>query len=256
MAISLASISRDPIIAPPRVVLYAPHGVGKTTWACGAYAPILLPTEDGKGLLDVPSFPLLKSWSDVMDAIGALFQESHEYSTLIIDSLDWLEPIVWAETCRKHEKADIEAFGYGKGYLAACEQWRIIFDGLKALREEKNMAIVLLAHTEIKRFEAPDTEPYDRYKIKLQERAAALVEEWADCVLFANYKTHIAKADVGFNKKVARGVGTGERVLYTEERPAHRAKNRYGLPAELPMPKVGGWQVFMDALTGNASAAA
>lgn len=256
MAISLASISRDPIIAPPRVVLYAPHGVGKTTWGAGAYAPILLPLEDGRGTLDVPAFPLLKSWQEVTEALGALVNEEHQYSTVLVDSLDWLEPLIWAETCARHKQPDIESFGYGKGFLHACDVWREFFAALKVLRETKNMAVVMLAHTEIKQFADPNSEPYDRYQIKLQARASALVEEWADCVLFANYRTYISKADAGFNKKIARGVGTGERVLYTEERPGFRAKNRYSLPAELPMPKVGGWQVFMDALTGNTSAAA
>lgn len=252
MAISLKSISRDPVIAPPRIVLYGPHGVGKTTFGACAPSPILLPFEDGIGKLDVPRFPLLSNWAETNEALAALFKEDHEFATVIIDSLDWLEPVIWAETCLRHKQPDIESFGYGKGFLHACDVWREFFAGLAALREAKNMAIVTLAHTEIKTFADPNTDPYDRYQIKLQARAAALAEEWADCVLFANYKTHVAKADAGFNRKIARGVGHGERVLYTEERPGFRAKNRYSLPAELPL----SWDAFSAAFIGPTAGAA
>lgn len=246
MAISLSSINRNPTLAPPRVVVYGVHGIGKSTFGACAPSPIFIPLEDGLGKLTVPSFPVLSSWDEVTEALGSLINEEHDFGTAVIDSLDWLEPIVWAEVCKRHGKKDIEEFGYGRGFLFACDVWREFFDGLRVLRQSKSMAIVLLAHTEIKQFADPNSDPYDRYQIKLQPRASALVEEWADCVLFANYRTYTAKADAGFNRKITRGVGTGERVLYTEERPGFRAKNRYGLPAELPFT----WAAFSEALVG------
>ena len=107
-------------------------------------------------------------------------------------------------------------------------------DGLNALRDDKGMTVIQIAHTDIKRFDSPEHDPYDRYVIKLHARAAALLQEHSDIVLFANYRISTVKADVGFNKKVARAVGSGERVLHTSERPAFLAKNRYGLPDTLP----------------------
>jgi len=106
------------------------------------------------------------------------------------------------------------------------------------------MTVIQLAHTDIRRFDSPEHEPYDRYVIKLHARAAALLQEHSDVVLFANYRISIAKADVGFNKKVTRAVSSGERVLYTTERPAFLAKNRYGLPDVLPLD----WQAFAAAM--------
>lgn len=252
MAIDLSTISRNRSTAPPRIVVYGPHGIGKTTFGAHAPAPVVLPFEDGLGELDVDAFPLLASWDDTMAALGALYTEAHEFGTVVVDSLDWLEPIVWAETCKRHGQQDIEAFGYGKGFLFALDVWREFFAGLVALRQDKGMAVILLAHAEIKRFDDPTNEPYDRYQLKLQPRAAALVEEWADCVLFANYKTFTAKTDAGFNKKVTRGVGTGERVMYTEERPGWKAKNRYSLAPELPF----SWQAFAGGLESTPTPAA
>ena len=225
---------------PPRVVIHGPPGVGKTIFAACAPAPIFLPTEDGLESLsqlpfDVPAFPLAKTWDDVMGAIQSLYEQEHEFKTLAVDSIDWLEPLVWAETCRRNNWADIEAPGYGKGYQAAQDVWRQFLDGLELLRIEKGMAYILIAHSQVRRFDAPDAEPYDRYMLKLQQKGGDLLTENVDAVLFANFKTYTAETDVGFKKKVRRGIGTGERVMFTEERPAFVAKNRYGLPAELPL---------------------
>lgn len=244
MAISLASISRNTTIAPPRIVLHGPQGVGKSSWAAAAPNPIFLPTEDGLGRLEVDAFPLLQSFDAVVEAIGALYQENHEYNTVVLDTADWLEPLIWKATCEANGWNNIEQPGFGKGYLAATEFWTKLFDGLNALRADRGCAIVVVAHSEIKRYNSPETEPYDRFSIKLQARAAAKLQEWADCVFFANFKTYTATTDAGFNKTVVRGVGTGERVLYTEERPAFLAKNRYSLPPEMSL----NWMAFQEAL--------
>ena len=252
MALSLKDLSSDPTIAPPRIVLYGPHGIGKTTFGAGAPGPVLLPTEDGIGKLSVAHFPMLRSYEAVLEAIGALYQEEHKHQTVVLDSLDWLEPLIWKRACKVHGWADIEEPGYGKGYIAALDIWREFLDGVNALRTHRNMAVILIAHNQIKRFDSPDTEPYDRYQIKLQDRASALVEEWSDAILFANWRTFTTSTDVGFNKKVIRGVTSGERVMFTEERPAYKAKNRYSLPPELPL----AWQPFEDALAGTPAEAA
>lgn len=203
--------------------------------AAGALAPVLLAVEDGIGTLDVPHWAIT-SFAEIMQAIGVLYSEDHDRKTVIADSLDWLEPLIWAEACRKEGWASIETPGYGRGYVQALAYWREIIDGLRALRDDKGMTVVLLAHHTVKRFDDPANEPYDRYLLKMHERASNLVIEAADVVGFMNYRVSIAKADAGFNKKVARGVGGGQRVLYLEERPGFIAKNRYAMPASIDLP--------------------
>ena len=131
--------------------------------------------------------------------------------------------------------ADIEAPGYGKGYVAALDVWREFLDGINALRDDRGMAAVLIAHADIRRFDSPETEPYDRYQPKLHSRAAALVQEHVDAVLFANYRISTVKSDAGFGKKVVRGVSGGDRLLHTIERPAFLAKNRFGLEESIDL---------------------
>src|SRR5262249_42498167 len=149
--------------------------------------------------------------------------------------VDWLEPLIWERVCKDQGWGSIEDGGYGKGYVAALDFWHQYKEGVNALRDDRGMVIIQIAHTDIKRFDSPESEPYDRYVIKLHSKAAALLQEQSDIVLFANYRVSTVKSDVGFSKKVTRALGSGERLLHTAERPAFLAKNRYGLPDILPM---------------------
>lgn len=241
---SLASIKRGVTSAPMRVLLYGPEGVGKTTFGADAPAPIFLGTEDGFGLLDVARFPAPRAWREVLDALTVLERDAHEFRTLVLDSLDWLEPLVWAEVCRTNGKRDIEAFGYGKGYIAALDTWRVLFAGLDRLRRAKGMHVVLLAHAKVARFNNLEGSDYDRFTLKIHEKAAGLAKEWCDAVLFANFAgILVAKDDNGKSK--GKAVGTPVRTLYTERRAAFEAKNRYALPPELPL----SWADFEAAAT-------
>jgi hypothetical protein len=250
VAISLSSLTRAKVRKPPRILLYGVAGVGKSTFGAGAPAPVFIPIEDGTPL-DVDAFPLAKTFDDVMQALGALYTEEHQHKTLVIDTLDWLEPLVWTEACKRNGWRAIEDPGYGKGYVAALSIWREYIEGLNALRDgyddRPGMTIIQLAHAKIQRFDSPETEPYDRYEIKLHKGAAALLSEHSDAILFANYRVSTIKSDVGFNKKVVRGAGSSERLLHTVERPAYIAKNRFHLPETLPL----SWEEFQRALDNH-----
>lgn len=237
MAIALSDIRQGAgSFDPPRILIYGPGGVGKTSFAAQAPNPIFIWTEEGEGILNVPGFPTAKDYNSVMEALYALYNEDHGYQTLIVDSVDWLEPLIWKEVCQRNNWRDIEAPGFGKGYVAADGLWSDYLEGLAALRDEKKMAIIQIAHDLIARYEDPENEPYDRHTIKLHKRAAGKIYEHADIVGYANYVMATVQSDSGFNKKVVRGVGGGDRQLSLVERPAFLAKNRYGMPPSVPLP--------------------
>lgn len=251
MAISLSSISKTTRNSlPPRVVIHGDGGVGKTTFAAGAYAPIFLPFEDGLSGIETSAFPLLTSYDQALEAIATLAGDGHEYGTAVVDSLDWLEPLIWHKVARAAGKQSIEEISYGKGYAEALPLWRDFLDGLNHLREAKGMAVILIAHSEIKRFEAPDSEPFDRYQIKLHKGANAMVREWADVIGFAHHETAIKKENNGFTTR-SRGIGTGRRLLRVVETPACVAKNRYALPECVDLT----WNALIHAMTPQAAAA-
>jgi hypothetical protein len=245
MAISLASIQKGGTRKPPIMALHGSPGIGKTTFAASAPRPVVIRTEDGLGTLSVDAFPIAAQWSDVVEALTALFNDpSHGYQTLIIDSLSALEPLIWKQVATDNNKPDIESLGYGKGYVMALDCWSQFLQGIIALRDQQNILPIMIAHSEIVRYDSPEVEPFDRYQIKLHKRAFQLLYERADVIGFCNWRTHVIKSEVGFNQKVARGVGTGERLLHLVERPAYIAKNRYGFPETIPL----SWQAFSDAL--------
>jgi hypothetical protein len=231
----LEQVQRGRIAAPRRTLLYGTHGIGKSTFGAMAEAPIFLQTEDGLADVDCERFPLATGYADVLKALGELYSDDHNYTTLVIDTLDWLERLIFADVCEKRSVESIEDIGYGKGYVFALTNWREILQGLDALRNERGMQILLLAHAQIERFANPETDTYDRYSPRLQKLASALVQEWCDDVLFASYRIHTKTVSEGFDRKRVQGIGTGERIIRTTERPAHVAKNRTGLPEELPL---------------------
>ena len=250
MAISLASISKtERASQPPRIVVHGLQGVGKSTFAASAFKPIFLPFEDGLTGIETDAFPLLTSFEEAEQALQSLASEKHEFQTVVIDSLDWLEPHIWARVAKDHGKESIESIPYGKGYIEALTLWRRLLDQLNALRA-KGMATILVAHTEVKRFDAPDMDAFDRYQIKLHKGASALVVEWADVVGFAQIETAIKKESTGFSSR-ARGVATGRRVLRVAETPAYLAKNRYSLPDPLPLD----WEAFIAAFQTQPNSA-
>ncbi len=228
---------------PPRIVVYGPPGVGKTTFAASADKPVFICTEDGLAQLEVDHFPLATSYEDVIGYLDTLINEEHDYKTVCVDSLDWLEAMIWERVCKDEGKESIEQIGYAKGYIYALNYWQTILSGLNALRS-KGMVCILIAHSIVKPFNNPLTDPYDRYSLKLHEKAKAKLEEWSDCLLFAGYKVAVRKGE-GKGEQL-RGVGKGERILYTEERPGFAAKNRYSLPAELPF----AYEHFIEAIGG------
>lgn len=253
MAISLSSIKRSGNPKPPIIMMYAVHGIGKTTFGASTPNPIFLQTEDGLGAIETNTFGILKTFDEIMDAIGSLYNEEHEFKTAVLDSLDWAEPIIHAETARVNGWKSIDdgtkETAFQRGYKASMATWKTLLEGLTALRDERGMGIIMLAHSEVKRFESPETDAFDRYQPKLHKDASAIIQEACDDLLFANYRVNTVKADVGFNKKVVRGVGSGERLIYTVERPAFLAKNRWSLPDSLPL----SWDAYASGVPFYAS---
>lgn len=224
-------LTRGPVLRPQKSVLYGPEGIGKSTLAAAFPSPVFLDTESGTHHLDVVRFPEVKAWADATQAVQQLAGTGHEFKTLVIDTVDWLEKRLAEDICRRANKASIEDFGFGKGYVIVAEEFAAFLNSLDALMRNRGMHVLLLAHATIKKFEQPDAAgSYDRYELKLSKQVGPLVKEWCDLLLFGNYFTRVAENESGRK----RGVGGRERVLYTTHTAAWDAKNRHGLEEKLP----------------------
>lgn len=246
MAFNLQSIQRTKRMRAPKIVIAGPGKIGKTTFAAHAPNAVGILTEDGADAVDASAFPLCKTLDDVYSAIATLLKEEHGFETVFLDSLDWLEPLLHNHVCAANKWPNIEAPGYGKGYIAAAEEWRNLLSGFEALRQQKNMAVILIAHDKIKRFESPLHDGYDQYTLKLHDRAAALVMEWADVIGWANYQIVTTESDAGFGNKEVKARTTGKRILHVEPHPAHMGGNRFGLK-NMSLD----WDAFAAALAAN-----
>jgi len=221
---------------PPIIAIHGANGVGKTTLGASANSPIFVPTEDGlTGIAGIDTFAVSKSYPEFKANIEALIKEEHDYKTIVVDSLDWLETLIHAQTALAHKKESIEAFGYGKGYVEALVYWREFINMVKFLRDKKRMAVLMIAHTHIRRHEPPEGDSYDRYEIKLHRMASALVQEACDIVGFACHDNIIVKKNEGFNQTRAVAKATGKRSLQVGYSPAYESKNRYGMPETIDL---------------------
>lgn len=244
MGFSIADIQRGVQSRPQRLIVYGQQKVGKSTFAAGAPGCIFVPTEEGTDALDVASFPLCKSFDDLKSALGTLCKEDHGFQTVVIDSLDWAERLIWDHTAKRLGKDSIEDIGYGKGYIEALTEWRQLLRGLDWLRDNKGMSIVVICHAQAVRITPPDGEAFDVYALKLHKHAMGVAQEWADLIGFAKLKQIVKKEDLGFDKKHRRAVSVaGERELILGHNPAYVSGNRWGLDT-LPLD----WSAYEQAL--------
>lgn len=248
MPLDFASIVRSSVKKNWRWMVYGPPGSGKTSGAASCPDMLMLQVENGTPSgVEFDAAPIRK-YSDVMDMIGALFSEKHKYKTLAIDSLSALQPLIFDEVCVRGGKKSIEEFPFGKGYV---EAERIVgselMAGLNALHDERGMNILLIAHSRIRRFDAPDSASFDRYEPDLHAKISPLIEREMDAIFLIKDQATIKSQDIGFNKERAYAEGSGRLFIYTESRPAFVAKNRYGLPNKIPYEK----GQFYGALSAN-----
>lgn len=255
MALSLDSLVKKKATKPPRCLIYGVPGVGKTSLAAEFPSPIFIQTEEGEGNLELTTFTKepFTQLSQVEEAIELLLgdgEPSHGFRTVVLDSVDHLEPLIWAEACRQNGWKKIEDPGFGKGYLAAGEVWRHILAGLNALRDV-GMNVVLLGHEQVKTFNDPERDSYERYIPKLHKIASDLVVESCDVVAFMGFVVATRSEKVGFGKETKKGTGAGKRAIWTEERPARTAKNRFGMPERIMIEPGKGYTAIAPYLPGQ-----
>lgn len=230
---------------PRRILLYGTHGIGKSTFGSCAPDPVFIQTEDGLQDVDASAFPLARNTADIFQAIEELSTQPHDFKTVILDSADWAERLIWKTVCEQGGKDSITDFGFGKGYGSAAAMFSTMLDGLATLGERCGMLVILLAHCQVEKFENPQTESYDRYTPKLHKSVNGMLQEWCDEVLFCGYKVLTKTSDEGFNKSRNIAFG-GARTIYTTEKPSHMAKNRLSLPDEIPLAFSEYWRLVRE----------
>lgn len=218
-----------------KIVVYGVEGIGKSTLVSQFPDPLFIDTEGSTNYMDVKRLPKPSSWQYLKDEVDFV-KNNRPCKTLVIDTFDWAEMLEIQDLCAKNNVNGIESFGYGKGYIYSAEEIGKFLNQLSDV-VDCGINVVLTAHATIRKFEQPDEMgAYDKYELKLGaktgSRTAALVKEWADMVLFLNYKTFAVQIDKDGKKHKAQG---GQRVMYATHHPCWDAKSRFNLPDEMPL---------------------
>lgn len=260
----LATAKRGRLQSPLRFLIYGIEGAGKSTLFAGAPNPLWLDIEDGTSRLDITRYPFRDgsdghvpySYGEVLTALDDLATAPHDYKTLVIDTADRLEALLWKFICQRDSKpgkeqlTSVESYGYGKGYQVAVDEWRSLCAKLDRLRTAKGMSVVMLAHSLIRNFKNPEASDYDRYQLAVNEKAAGFLKGWSDVVGFLRFEEGASKAG---ERERARGWSTGRRMLCLSRSAAFDAKGRGGMPDELEIPSTDPWAALAAALAESAS---
>jgi hypothetical protein len=241
---SLANVRKGKLDLPLRVLLYGVEGVGKSTFASRAPKPIFLGADAGTENLDIVRMPEPRTWTEVFEAVDELQDQPHDRESLVIDPVNFLEPLCWSHLCTKNKWDSIEDPGFGKGYDAALEEWRLLIARIERLWSTRRMNVVILAHVRLKLFKNPEGDDFERYTLPMHEKSAGLLRQWCAFVLFAKHNLFAHK---DAKTKRVRGVTDGARVIHTEWSAAFDAKNRANLPPELPL----SWDRFVEAVKAS-----
>ena len=240
----LDQVTTGKLAGPRKVLIYGTAGIGKSTFAADAPNPIFIQTEAGSDDLEVARFPLAVNASMAWKAAREVQFAEHDYRTVVVDSADWLEHLVERGVVAKENNKKVETaqdIAYGKGWpkvAAGMRKFLDILDGIHA----RGMHVIVIAHADVVEFKNPEGDAFDRYQPRLNKKCWPVLVEWATEALFATYKVHVRTEDAGFNKKRGVGVGGTDRIVRTEERPFAIAKNRLGLPPEMPL----SWAEFAE----------
>lgn len=245
-------IIRGKLPGAKKIVVYGPEGIGKSTFAAQFPDPVFIDTEGSTKDMDVARLPEPSSWTMILEQVSEVIRTPGICKTLIVDTADWAEMLCITHVCATNRKSSIEEFGYGKGYTYIQEEFgkllNLLTDVIKV-----GINVVLTAHAKMRKFEQPDElGAYDRWEMKLSKGVAPMVKEWADMVLFCNYKTMVVNVDGQGAQKGKNKAQGGKRIMYTTHHSCWDAKNRYGLPDEVPF-EYEAIRHIVEELTGHAN---
>lgn len=236
---------------PRRILLYGKHGVGKSTWAAQAPNPIFLNIEDGLANIECDKTEPLTTFDLVMESIVWLDGNEHEYRTVVVDTVDWVEQQIQRKVCEEAKVDSIGDIDYGKGPGRCMKRWSMFVHWLDQLRTKRRMSVILLAHAAPLKAKNPGEESYDCWGPAIHHDASELLQEWADEVLYARTRVFTKQEDLGFKKTRAIAVGGEERFLQCSATASANAKNRLGMPVEIPF----SWDAYASYVTRPQPAA-
>lgn len=198
-----------------------------STFAAQFPEPIFIDAEKRTGHLDINRVEV-GSWDEIQEVVKFLLSEEHSYKTVVFDTVDAIEKLIWEDVCKKAGKTSIEDFGYGKGYILAMDQFRRLVTAMEMLCN-KGLTPLLIGHTMMKMITNPNGADYVKEVVKLHQKSADILRERVDAIGHA-YFFDVVKEEEGKKSKVK---ATGQRKLRFGHTPALETKRGFDLPDEI-----------------------
>jgi AAA domain-containing protein len=258
-------IEKKRLDLPPRVLVYGPQGVGKTSLVASANA-LVGDIEGGSGQLEVARYPFNpgeldeftpRSYEQLNDAVDNLIaHKNYGYPAFALDTGDALEALIHRHLCTKYKVDSIEKVGggYGKGYRAAIEELRRFQSRLDQLRG-MGVMVMIVCHAQSLTFKNPEGEDFDRYTLKVHASKdvsfAGALMEWCEIVGFLHFEGGSKKLDDDSSReKRARGWSTNRRLLELAREAAWDAKWRLvtPMPTQIEIDSTNPWAPLADAI--------
>lgn len=241
MVYDLSQVRRTGNSLPPRLIFYGKRKTGKSTEGSRMPSPFFILTEDSLTGIETTATPLCTKFADVIGWLDFLIEGPNDYATIVLDTADGLGNLIDAEVMLDHGADNIEdnyKLSFKIGFTYGLTYWRQFLAKTEVLRGQ-GKAILIISHADIVRYRPLDHDPYDIFSLKLNRKASAELQEWADL-------TGYVQADVqyieGKSSKGGKG-GKGGRVtaipmggttLHVTDSGIWEAGNRYPMPNSIP----------------------
>lgn len=253
----------------PRIVLYGVEKWGKTTVAAYSPDPVILMARGEQGyrtLLSAhraPSVPseLINSWPEAIAWLDSLIEDPQGRKSVWLDALGGFEQLCREFICAKEFDGDWgeKGFeGFKRGYALVGTEFLRLLQRLDELHDKHGIITGIIGHAKAKVFNDPTGPAYDRYACDAHDAVWNGVARWSDCILFGKFYSIVNVANTKDNlaKQKGKGIGGTQRVIYTEQRDALVAGNRYGMMPEFQMPEdpAQGWATLWNEITRDKTA--
>ncbi len=233
---------------PPKLLIWGPPAVGKSTFAAQAPNALFIEAEDRTGHLDINRVPV-KSWEDVLGVLKEVAtSEDCPYETLVFDTVDAMELLLFDYILRESIEAtgnhigsheDIGG-GWFKFRVPMLKQWKRFMNAIDKLTH-KGIQCVLLAHAQTKAYQPPEGDKYDRFVIKMDQAGGDFLIENVDLVGYAHFKVYIKAKD---KMSKAKATTAGKRALKFKFSPVYPTKQGVPCADEVDL----SWEAFQKGL--------
>lgn len=264
----LASVTAGASRSGQRIVIAGVEKIGKTTLACGAPRPLLVPMEMGFATVSVHRTKVIETWLELntlLNEVSAAAQRGQfPFQTIVFDSATALERLIHEAVlqsdpayAKKNKNAlTMEAAlgGYGKAYQYANELFWKFTQACDALAIYGGINIVLTCHVFASEMVDPVVGQYNSWDLLLHSPKnnkthgkREILTQWADMVGFLHEPVFIVGGAEG--SKVVRAISQNKgRILGLDRTPSYVAGNRYGLTGEIPIAPQRGWNNLAEVV--------